>query len=115
MPIQLETQRGEAQYQPGRSIDALVLNGSDPTATWRLHMQNQTMARQAAEQRYARQARSVEFDGPQSKEDARRRAAGLRAEMARISAEHRAWLREHQSDVIDRPRRTRITLTAAHQ
>jgi hypothetical protein len=115
MPGQGETQRGRLRYQPGNSIDAMLYNGLDPTAAWRLHMREQTMARQAAERRFAKRTQAVEHDGPARDREGVQRSAAFRAELARISAEHWAWLREHGAEMADRPQRKQKLPVTAQQ
>jgi hypothetical protein len=110
-----ESEHSDTQYQPSRVIDAMACDGLDPTAGWRMHMREQTMARQAAERRYAKSARVIGNDGHALNGDVQPRGVEYRAELARISAEHWAWLREHYGDVADRPLRKRRTSVAAQQ
>lgn len=99
-----ETDQVDGPYRPVRTIDAMPLDGLDPSAEWRVHMREQTMARQTVERRYARSASARGEVGPAQNGEGRSRAAALRAELARIDAEHWAWLREHGADVPDRLR-----------
>lgn len=106
---------GGAQHGESVLIDGLSRNGVDDLAARRAHMRDMTMARQAAERRYARPGLPAGSAGP---EDAMRlamaqeRAIAFRAELARIDAEHRRWLREHGVDVVERPTRRRTSVSS---
>ena len=110
-----ESEHSDTQSQTSRVIDAMACDGLDPTASWRMHMREQTMARQAAERRFAKSARVIGLDGHALNGDVQPRGVEYRAELARISAEHWAWLREHNGDVADRPLRKRRLSRAAQQ
>ena len=110
-----ESEHSDAQNQTSRVIDAMACDGLDPTASRRMHMREQTMARQAAERRFAKSARAIGHDGQAGTGDVQPRGVEYRAELARISAEHWAWLREHNGDVADRPLRNRRSSVAAKQ
>jgi hypothetical protein len=62
---------------------------------FREHMRAMTAARQAAEHAHARRPLT-----PAARQQAN---LAFQVEMARIDAEHRAWLREHGSDPDSKP------------
>jgi hypothetical protein len=72
--------------------DGICCNGVDDSAIKRAHMRELTAARQAAEKRFARPGPGAGADRATKLAAAQERAADLRAELARIDAEHRLWL-----------------------
>lgn len=93
---------------PGSAIvDGLLQDGTDRAASWRAHLRESTMARQAAEQRYAQSRSASRADDPESMIVARECASVLRAESARINATHRAWMSAHGMEVLEPFTRTR--------
>lgn len=76
------------RHQEGVLADGLLRNGVDGLAARRAHLRAMTMARQAAEQRHMHPA------GPAQCVSTREHAVALRAELARIDAEHRQWLHD---------------------
>jgi len=97
------------QERMGLEIEGMLHNGVDSTAVRRAHMRALTAARQAAERSQSRHAAPVSLDGA-AEHDAARTAA-MYAEIARLTAEHRAWQREQGEEVQDRPRRRRATIS----
>lgn len=104
------TERGDGQRRESVLVDGILHNGVDGLAVRRAHMRALTMARQAAERRSMRAAGR---DGSARLVAARERAAELRAELARIDAEHRTWLHEQGEDAAARRTRRRRAPGAA--
>ena len=88
-------------------MDSITYNGVDPFALRRAHMRDVTMARQAAERRFAQRGSSERQDGAGRLTAAKERAAALRSELERIYADDRRWQIEHGEDVSDLPDRGR--------
>jgi len=95
-------------HQESILVDGLLLNGADSASPRRAHLREQTMARQAAERRYARTPLPGGIDGPAM---AQERSDTFHTELARINTEHRIWMRQHGIDVAER--RTRRPKSAA--
>jgi hypothetical protein len=93
------------QRQEPALLDGVLCNGVDGSAERRSHMRELTMARQAAERRHARPASETGLDRAAQVVAARARAVELRAELERIDAEHRTWLRARGEHVPDPPTR----------
>ena len=91
-----ESAWGAAPAGGPRYIDGVLYDGVDHAAAHRAHARALTTARQAAERGHGGQA-----------EPGADRAAAFRDEMARIDAEHRAWLLERGEEVLGAPPRTR--------
>ena len=95
------------ERQESAYIDGLLQDGTDQSALWRAHLRESTMARQAAERRYAQSAFHTGPSDPEPSSPAHDRAAILRGELAHITAEHRLWMREHGIDVLEPTTRKR--------
>src|SRR5665213_2730024 len=94
-------------------IDAMLYNGVDGLAMRRAHMRELTRARQAAERRYTQPALAANREGPPRLTTASERTAEYQAEIARISDEHRTWMREQGEIVVElRTRRRRAAAVA---
>jgi len=105
-----EAGRREVRRQGEVLIDGLLNNGIDCLAARRAHMREITMARQVAEQRFARLAHPTGRDGSTTVHE---RTAAFRAELARINALHRTWLLAQGDDVQERvPRQRRMAVTS---
>jgi hypothetical protein len=70
-------------------------------------MRQATMARQAAERRFASRSLSSGRDEPTRAVIARERAEEFRVEMERIDADQRDWQRDHGEVTVDLPKRSR--------
>jgi hypothetical protein len=107
---QSEDKRWDDPRQPGTLLgDGVKRNGVDASAIRRAHMRELNLARQSAEKHYARRAPQAGIDRPTQLAAARERATELRTELARIDAEHRAWLADHGEYVPDiRPRQFKL-------
>jgi len=90
-------------------VDALVYNGVDGLAARQAHMRALTMARQAAERQYTRSMGRV---AAAPSDVMRANVVQLQAELARIEAGHRTWLRAQGMDLPER--RTRRTKPTQH-
>jgi len=95
VPKKSDKQQAGGESRESAMGDAVPHNGEEEQAARRAHMREQTMARQAAERKALPPAGEARIDRPARVDDAQRREADLRAELARINAEHRDWLREH--------------------
>ena len=95
MPKRIDKQQAGGESREGVVGDAVPRNGEDDQAARRAHMREQTMARQAAERKALRPAGEARLGRPARADEAQQREADLHAELARINAEHRDWLREH--------------------
>lgn len=91
-------------------MDSILYHGVDPLSTWRSHMREVTMARQAAERRLAVRTSSVAQDRPARLLAARERAEEFRLEMDRINDDHRRWRTDHGELAIELPDRGRHRL-----
>jgi hypothetical protein len=92
-----ELAKSEKQDPPGTSIEGIPYDGVDRTAAWRMHMRDQTMARQAAERRNARSAGQNGIERWEQLALVQERALELSAEMERIDAEHQTWLHRQEA------------------
>jgi hypothetical protein len=107
----MSNDQGPLERNPRRiettMMDSILYDGVDPLAARRAHMRDVTMARQAAERRFAQRGSSEKQDGSARLMAAKERAAALRLELERIYADDRRWQREHGEDVSDLPDRGR--------
>lgn len=79
--------------------EGVLHDGVDWSAARRAHLREITTLRQAAERTCDRPGVPRDPDRAAQRAAARRRAEELRLELARIDAEHRAWLRAQGVDV----------------
>lgn len=79
----------------------VTCNGVDTSAAHRAHIRELNMARQAAEKHFARRGLQPGVDRSTQLSAARERATELRAELARLDAEHRRWLVEQGERIPD--------------
>lgn len=96
-------------------VDGLLQDGTDRSAAWRAHLRESTMARQAAELLYARTGSASDAPGERPPTPAGERVAVLRAELARIVADHRMWMRAHGIDEVEVPTRRRRSSAPTQQ
>jgi hypothetical protein len=96
----------DPRWNDPQHTDALLgggvtCNGVDASAVHREHVRALNMARQAAEKHYARRGLQPGVDRNAQLTAARERTAELRAELARLDAEHRRWLTEQGERIPD--------------
>lgn len=87
--------------------EGVLHDGVDWSAAHRAHLREITTLRQAAERCCDRPGMPRDPDRAAQRAAVQRRAEALRVELARIDAEHRAWLRAHGMDVPE-PRVRRL-------
>ncbi|HVA89515.1 MAG TPA: hypothetical protein VNL71_06705 [Chloroflexota bacterium] len=102
MPLDQHVDESEIRNQGTVVGEGVARNGIDGSSARRAHMRELTMARQAAERRFARPGISMTTDRPARLAAARERAEELRQELARIDDMHRAWLQAQGVHVPDR-------------
>ncbi len=90
-----------SEPQKSALVDGLLQDGIDRAASWRARLRESTMARQAAERRYAREGSAASANSPESSALARERAVVLRMELTRIVAEDRAWMQQHGVEMLE--------------
>lgn len=86
-------EEGIPDWSEGVFGAGVPVNGVDPHAVRRAHMREQTTAKQAAERRSVRPTPGVPRGHQARLEVAQERAAELHVELARLDAQHQAWLR----------------------
>jgi hypothetical protein len=90
VPHFVDRQQSGPESEEGICGEAVPLNGADSQARRRAHMRALTMARQAAEHRVAHP--SIPMGTPDRTMRLAARVIKMREELARINAEHQAWL-----------------------
>ena len=112
MSHDLETLWPEDTHWPENGMmDAILYDGKDPLGSWRSHMREVTMARQAAERRLSLRTSSQVQDRPARLVAAQERAEEFRIEMGRINDDHRRWRQAHGELTLELPDRGRQRAT----
>ncbi len=105
----------DARLTENSMMDSILYDGVDPMATRRAHMRDVTMARQAAERRFAQRGPAEKQDRPARLTAAKERAAALRLELERINVANRQWQIEHGEAVLDLPDRGHRKISVEEQ